>query len=151
MKLAEALSERSDLQTRIEQLNNRLSSNALVQEGEKPAEDPEALLKELTEMSARLEDLICRINLTNAVPNENGVTITALLAKREVATRRISILRGFLQEASQRIYRARGSEIVIRSTVDVRKLQKRVDQESAALRELETRIQGLNWTTELKE
>ena len=150
MKLAEALAERSDLQMRLEQINQRLSSNALVQDGEKPAEDPEALLKELDEMSKRLEELICRINLTNATPDENGETITALLAKRDVAVKRVSILRGFLQEASQRIYRARGSEILIRSTVDVRKLQKRLDRESADLRELETRIQGLNWLTELK-
>ncbi|MEO2800040.1 DIP1984 family protein, partial [Flavonifractor plautii] len=36
MKLAEALQERADLNRNIEQLKNRLSSNALVQEGEQP-------------------------------------------------------------------------------------------------------------------
>ena len=46
MKLAEALIERADLQKRFDQLEERLQNNALVQEGEKPAEDPEAL-KEL--------------------------------------------------------------------------------------------------------
>ena len=43
MKLAEALQERADLNRKIEQLNNRLSNNALVQEGEEPAENPEKL------------------------------------------------------------------------------------------------------------
>ena len=47
MKLANALSQRSELQTRIRQLEDRLNNNALVQEGERPAEDPMELLKEL--------------------------------------------------------------------------------------------------------
>ena len=47
MKLAEALQERADLNRRIEQLRYRLSNNVLVQEGEKPLEDPTALLEEL--------------------------------------------------------------------------------------------------------
>lgn len=47
MKLANALSLRSELQTRIRQLESRLDNNALVQEGESPAEDPMELLREL--------------------------------------------------------------------------------------------------------
>ena len=34
MKLANALSQRSELQTRLRQLESRLNNNALVQEGE---------------------------------------------------------------------------------------------------------------------
>ena len=37
MKLAIALSQRAELQTRIRQLESRLHNNALVQEGERPA------------------------------------------------------------------------------------------------------------------
>ena len=40
MKLANALSQRAELQTRIRQLETRLYNNAQVQEGERPAEDP---------------------------------------------------------------------------------------------------------------
>ena len=47
MKLAEALQERADLNRRIQQLQQRLSSNAVVQEGEQPAEAPSELLAEL--------------------------------------------------------------------------------------------------------
>lgn len=36
MKLAEALSERADIQKRIQQLRSRLRRNALVQEGKNP-------------------------------------------------------------------------------------------------------------------
>ena len=47
MKLAEALQERADNSRRIEQLKVRLTDNALIQEGDQPAEDPQELLKEL--------------------------------------------------------------------------------------------------------
>lgn len=40
MKLANALSQRSELQTRIRQLESRLSNNALVQEGSSPPRTP---------------------------------------------------------------------------------------------------------------
>ena len=56
MKLANALSLRSELQTRIRQLESRLDNNALVQEGESPAEDPMELLRELEEDYAQLEE-----------------------------------------------------------------------------------------------
>ena len=48
MKLAEALQERADLNRQIEQLRSRLSHNAIVQEGEGPAEDPGDLLASWT-------------------------------------------------------------------------------------------------------
>ena len=42
MKLAEALQERADLNRRLQQLQQRLANNAIVQEGEQPAEDPKS-------------------------------------------------------------------------------------------------------------
>ena len=65
MKLANALSERSQLQTRLRQLETRLLNNAKVQEGEEPAEDPQALLKELREDYGRLEELRRFFSLLN--------------------------------------------------------------------------------------
>ena len=55
MKLATALAERADLQTRLTELQKRLNNNAKIQEGEKPAEKPEALLKELDVVLNSLE------------------------------------------------------------------------------------------------
>ena len=54
MKLAEALQERADLNTKISELRSRLYDNAVVQEGEKPAEDPSELLSELDKAAERL-------------------------------------------------------------------------------------------------
>lgn len=149
MKLAEALALRSDLQKRAMQLQSRLNNNAKVQEGETPAEDPQALLAELDTVMEELESIIARVNLTNSAPLTEGGSITALLARRDCLSRKAEILRGFLASASSLTSRATRGEIKIHSTVKVAPLQKRVDALSKELRELETRIQGLNWTTEL--
>ena len=65
MKLAEALQERADLNRQIEQLQARLYNNAVVQEGEEPAEDPQELMDQLDRAAARLEELMAAINLAN--------------------------------------------------------------------------------------
>ena len=149
MKLAEALIERADLQKRLDQLEERLESNALVQEGEEPAEDPVSLLAELETLSASLEDLITRINLTNASVTVNGRTLTALIAKRDVLTKKIRVTRRFLNTASQTGMRSRGSEIILKSTVPVREMQKTLDELSKSLRETDTAIQSANWSNDL--
>ena len=149
MKLAEALINRADLQKRLDQLEERLNNNALVQEGEEPAEDPAALLAELETLSASLEDIVTRINLTNASATVYGKSLTALIAKRDVLTKRIRITRRFLNTASQTGMRSRGSEIVLKSTVPVRELQTTLDELSKALRETDTAIQAANWSFDL--
>lgn len=152
MKLANALSQRSELQTRIRQLEYRLNNNAQVQEGEQPAEDPMELLKELEEDYARLEVLISAINRTNnATKTEDGGTLADLLAKRDCLKGKLSTLRGFLDNASALVRRHSVSEIKVKSAVDVRRLQKQVDALAKEWRELEEAIQEKNWTTELLE
>lgn len=150
MKLANALSQRSELQTRIRQLESRLNNNALVQEGEQPAEDPMELLHELETDYTRLEELISAINRTNNFTKiGEGSTLSDLLARRDCLKGKLSVLRGFLDNASAMVRRHSASEIKIKSTVDVRRLQKQVDGLSRELRELEETIQEKNWTTEL--
>ena len=58
MKLAEALQERADLDRRVQQLQQRLENNAMVQEGESPAEDPAELLAELDGCTGALEQIV---------------------------------------------------------------------------------------------
>ena len=149
MKIAEALIERADIQKRIEQLRTRLSNNALVQEGEEPAEDPTTLLTELDRLEKRFCEFVERINLTNANTVSGGMTVTEMLALRDCLAQKNDVMRDFLRAASQKWMRGRGSEIVVKSTVSVSELQKQVDDISKQLRELDTRIQGINWNTEL--
>ena len=150
MKLANALSQRSELQTRIHQLESRLNNNAQVQEGEQPAEDPAELLRELDEDYARLEELVSAINRTNNTTRlEGGDTLSGLLARRDCLKGKLGVLRGFLNNASSLVHRHSASEIKIKSTVNVRELQKQVDSLSRELRELDEALQEKNWTTEV--
>lgn len=151
MKLAEALLERADLQKRLAQMGGRLNNNARVQEGEKPAEDPKALLKEQEALTARLETLVAQINLTNSAALIDGQPLTVWLSRRDARREQLQQLRNFLDAASSLSDRARQSEIKIISTVDVAKLQKELDQKSKALRELDAKIQSANWITDLRE
>ena len=149
MKLATALSERSDIQKRLSELQERLNNNAKVQDGETTAEDPKELLKELDSLSEQLETLIYKINLTNSKTTIDGTELTFLLAKRDVLKQKIVMLRNFLNTASAKVDRYSRTEIKILSSVDVTKLQKQIDVLSKEYRTIDEKIQGANWTTEL--
>ena len=150
MKLALALSERADIQSRITNLAERLNRNAKVQEGEEPTEDPIVLMEELDSLYEKLEALITRINHTNNETKCDDVYLTDLLARRDCLDGRINKLRSFLKNASDltgRYYSK--AEIKTYSTVSVPKLQKKVDELSKEYRVLDDKIQEINWTTEL--
>jgi len=149
MKLAEALQERADLARRIDALKSRLSHNAIVQEGEAPAEEPSALLAEFDACTARMEELLTRINLTNCKTVVLGQSLTALLAHRDALKLRLEGYRMLVNEASATARRATRSEIKILPTVNVAELQKTVDLTAKELRQLDNAIQQANWTTEL--
>lgn len=151
MKLAEALILRADIQKRIEQLKSRLADNAKVQEGERPSEEPKALLAELDALTNELERLIIRINLTNCTAKTDGKSLTELITKRDVLTLKAGVLRAFAQAAAQKVDAYSRSEIKILSTVDVAALQKQVDEMAKQIRQLDTTLQGVNWQTDLIE
>lgn len=150
MKIAEALSIRKDLQKRIAQLQGRIANNVKVQEGDEPLENPDQLLKELDGCLSKLEDIIFRINATNMqVKNAKGVSLTQLMARRDVLTIRINTLRNVFNTASESQNRYSQSEIRMVTVVDVKKLSKQIDKLSANLRVLDMEIQGLNFSAEL--
>ena len=150
MKLAEALQERADLNSKINELRSRLSNNATVQEGEAPAENPAELLSQLDECAARLEELMARINATNCATVTERGTLTELIARRDCLTLRLSAYRNLVNEASCLAPRASRTEIKIVSAVDVKKLQKQADELAKELRLVDTLIQQSNWLTELQ-
>ena len=149
MKLAEALQLRADLQKRLAQLHDRLCENAMVQEGEKPAEDPVALLAEFEDCAAQLEDLMARINRTNSETHTEYGTLTELLARRDCLKLRWRTYHQFLTDAASLPRRATRSEIKILSSVPVPEYRKKEDAISRQLREVDNTIQSVNWTTEL--
>jgi len=150
MKLAEALILRADCQKRIGQLKSRLQTNAKVQEGDVPAEAPQDLIAELVRVSAELLNLIRRINRTNSTTEFAGtLTISDALAERDVLTLQRAAYVELAQEASISHARYSRSEVKYIATVDVAEIQKRTDEFAKQYRELDTRIQELNWQTEL--
>ncbi len=151
MKLAEALILRADRKKRIEQLRQRLISNAKVQEGDNPAEDPAALLSETETTIAEFADVIRRINRTNvATELEPGVSLADAIVQRDSLKWRHEIYRQLAQAAVVTQERRTQSEIKFRGTVVVADLQRQADDFAKQHRELDARIQQANWLTELQ-
>ncbi len=151
MKLAEALQERADVKIKLSSLSTRITNNCLYQEGEKPAEDPSALLKEYDECLKRFDYLVKKINLTNCKTDVEGKTLTELLSEKDVIALRLSFYRNLVNTASSGAQRARRTEIKILSAVEASKIQKTADQLARDLRILDNKIQAANWTVDLIE
>ena len=141
MKLAEALNQRADLQKRIAQLRERLANNVKVQEGDEPAENPEDLFRELEGSLKQLKDMIVSINRTNQETLWEGKTLTEMIAEKDVLSMHLSTLRAALDAANVRSDRYSRNEIKFIRTVDVNDLQKKVDDLSKGLRELDSKLQ----------
>lgn len=151
MKLAEALSLRADLQTRIAAMKTRLKESAKVQEGDTPPESLVELRREFDAMLAQLERLIYRINLTNLRATDGGESLTAMIARKDVLRMRVGVMReviNFVSESDSRYSRA---EIKTVRILDVPEARRELDRYSKELRELDMRLQSLNWTIDLIE
>ncbi len=151
MKLAEALQERADLNCKIEELRKRINLSLLVQEGEEPPEEPSELIEELEASCARLTELISAINITNCSVKADGMTLTEIIAKKDILSLRCSAYRDMVHTASQSVYRARGTEIRIVPMIRAAELQKSADAAAKEIRRLDNLLQATNWSTELIE
>jgi hypothetical protein len=150
MKLGEALTLRSQLQVKFQQLRERLKASALVQEGEAPPEDPNTLLAELESVADELEELIARINKTNlATGLRDGMTLTEALARRDHLAWLLGALHQVAETASVVQARYGKAELRMVRTVDVAKLRQRADDLAKERRMLDAQIQEVNWLTEL--
>ena len=147
MKLAEALLIRADLQKKTASLKERLVANAVVQEGDRPSEDTNALLGELTRILDELEKLIATINKANLEARiKTGLTLTDALAKRDVLAQRHSILTAIVEATSpQGRFRYGTSEIRWLPQLNAAELHKQADEVAKQLRELNAAIQEAGW------
>lgn len=148
MKLAEALSVRADLQRRISQLKSRLKDSSKIQEGDTPAEDVNDLYKELGDCLTQLEELTYRINHTNMQTVHEGETLTRMIARKDILTLRISVMRDVLSHVIENDRYGR-NEIKYIRTIDVPAFRKEMDAYAKRLRELDLKLQSLNWTVDL--
>ena len=148
MKLAEALSIRADLQRRISQLKSRLKDSSKIQEGDTPAEDVNDLYKELGDCLTQLEELTYRINHTNMQTVHEGETLTRMIARKDTLTLRISVMRDVLSHVIENDRYGR-NEIKYIRTIDVPAFRQEMDAYAKQLRELDLKLQSLNWTVDL--
>ena len=150
MKLAEALLERKSLKQKIESLQSRLAESVMVQEGDKPVEDPQSLMAELHDATDALETLIKQINATNNVATlPDGVSVSEAIVSRDLLRLRRETLEQVAQSTSMRQNRYMRTEVRFVPTIDSAELRKQIDALSKSWRELDAQIQAVNWTTEL--
>ena len=151
VKLAEALVLRADLVKRLDELRARMKRSAKVQEGQKPAEDPAALLTQYHFSAAELERLIAGINMANASARVVGRSMTEALAARDVLRLRHGAQRELAENAAVTQNAYTKSEIRWLPAVNVAEVQAGADKLAQELRQLDTRIQEANRLIDLSE
>ena len=152
MKLAEALLLRADIQKKLASLQTRARKYAFVQEGERPAEDPQAILREFDAVASELQRLVFGINRTNLHNTiDTGMTLTEALATRDALALRHRCLQSVIDECAKPPERYGVKEIRWVATVDVAKLQAQVDDLAKQIRELNAAIQEVGWRVELEQ
>lgn len=150
MKLAEALLLRSETQKKIESLKTRIERNAIIQEGDKPTEEPAALFTEADRTITQFEKMLFAINRANlSTTLSDNTPLTQALARRDALVQRHRLTAAAIEHAvkSPDVWGTR--EIRWRPTVDVADLQKQADDLARQIRELNAAIQAANWVAEI--
>lgn len=152
MKVAEALLLRADMQKKLESLRERIGKNAVVQQGDKPHEDPTKLLAEAFAVLKEFESLVFRINqanLNNALPD--GRSLAEAIAHRDTLVAQHSLIQHAIAHTQKEPDRYSMAEIKWVATLKVASLQKQSEDLAKKIRELNAAIQETNWKAELEE
>lgn len=154
MKLAEALALRADANRRVEQLRARIVASARFQEGEEPAEDAQALLAEAATVIGEMEELVRRINRTNAATGIGAEgTITDALARRDALRTQHAVVTAAADAAVGKpqpgYARQLRSELKMLPALPVTQLRSRADDLARQIREIDMRVQQSNWEVDL--
>jgi hypothetical protein len=107
-------------------------------------------MAEVERLFERQLHLISAINRTNAkTVFEGKTTISDAIAERDVLGKKRDLIATVAEAASVRQDRSTKSEVKFVATLPVAQLQKQIDQIARRYREVDTRLQELNWKTEL--
>jgi len=148
IKLAEGLLLRADLMKKIEHLQNRIRPVLIVSDDRTPQEDPDKLLAQLRKAIQDLESVIVRINKTNNETQVEGQgSLMEALAKRDSLKMLTEKLRNIRYAAQIN----NSGDTNLKTTIDIKKLQIEMDQTGRAFREIDSKIQEINWLTTLKD
>ena len=148
MKLAEALLLRADLMKKTEHLQNRIMPVLIVTDDKLPQEDPAKLMAQLRKVIQDLETLIIRINKTNnETIVEEKMSLMEALAKRDSLKMLSEKLRNIRYAAQIN----NSGDKNLKTTIDIKNLQIEMDQTGRVFRDIDSKIQEINWLTELKD
>lgn len=151
MKLAEALIERKATKTAMEELKARIYRNALVQEGERPSEDPLALLAELERAVDAFCALVAAVNRANGAARlPDGTPLGEALIRRDMLRYLHLVYGNLADKATPGQSRYSNREIKLVPAVDVGAVRRRADEFAKACRRLDAGVQSSNWLVELE-
>lgn len=124
----------------------------MVQEGDSPAEEPNALIREFGLLCDQYEELIKKINQTNIQSRiPDGRSLTEAIAERDVLKIRTALLRAAADAGMSKQARGMRTEVKFVATVNVKELRTEADALSKRHRELDSLIQATNWSADLQE
>lgn len=95
--------------------------------------------------------MIACINKTNCETKVDGQTLTELIAKKDTLSLKIHVYKDIAYSGSQTSYRARNTEIKIKSAISVADWQAEIDRMAKELRLVDNKLQETNWNTNLIE
>lgn len=152
MKLAEGLLLRADMQKKLASLRERIGKNAIVQDGEKPHEDPNKLLAEAFAVLREFESLVFRINQANLRNTlADGRSLTQAIGHRDMLVAQHSLIQHGIANSQKESDRYSRTEIKWVATLKVSSLQKQSEDLAKKIRELNVLIQEANWSSELED
>lgn len=145
MKLAEALLLRRDLNNRLFQLRNEISSSVLVQEGDTLDRSITELFKEYDEINQQYSELVVAINRKNATASvaDSALLLMEALEQREQLRRKHAL------DETKAAPRMGRNEIRLVRTIDTKTLTEQLNATAKQLRELDGKIQQTNWLVDL--
>ncbi|MCL2045344.1 MAG: DIP1984 family protein [Oscillospiraceae bacterium] len=151
MLLAEALLKKAVLKKELDALEQRMSESARIPHDEEPVDDYTLLLIIYREKESELFDMNLRILATNNITEiREGETISQAIIKRDGLKRVVSMYSKLLNAAigSNRGYYGSRDVKYIR-VIDMDKVRSDMDSAAQQYRELDVKLQQLNWNTEL--
>ena len=146
MKLAEALLLRSDQKKKLASLRERITRNAILQDGESPSENVEELLKQSVGVMQEHINTAQLINSTNQTKKvSDGRLIASVLAERDALVHQHSLISAAIAATNKDVTRYGLKEIKWVPQIDIAAMQKRTDDLSKKIREINVVIQAANW------
>jgi len=150
MKLAEALIERAELQRENAKLLERIKDNSIIQDGDEPAEDPNELIEQYERNMDRFLTLVKSINTTNSKTDfGDGMTISDAIAVRDCLGAKYRAYTTMYAATTISTGRYSQNEIKFVRCTSPKDIQKQMDKLAKDYREIDTKLQGINWAIDL--